>query len=40
MRRTTALIFVLAAIATAAFPIAASAMHGPLHGGSPSVRAM
>ena len=42
MRRITALILVLVAMATAAaFPLAASATHGPPHGGGPaSLRAM
>lgn len=40
MRRITSLILVVVAIATAAFVPAASANHGPPHGGSPSVRAM
>lgn len=40
MRRITPLILVLVAIATAALPPVASAMHGGTHGGSPSVRAM
>jgi hypothetical protein len=33
MRRITPLILVLVAMATAAFPLAASATHGPPHGG-------
>ena len=37
MRRITALILVLVAMATAAvLPLAASANHGPPHGGGPS----
>ena len=42
MRRITALILVLVAMATAAvLPLAASANHGPPHGGGPvSLRAM
>ena len=40
MRRFTSLILVLVAIAAAAFAPAASADHGGVHGGSPSVRAM
>ena len=35
MRRITPLILVLVALATAAFPLAASATHGPPHGGGP-----
>jgi hypothetical protein len=40
MRRIASLILVLVAIATAALTPAASADHGGVHGGSPSVRAM
>ena len=41
MRRITPLILVLVVMATAAtFPLAASANHGGLHGGTPIVRAM
>jgi Spy/CpxP family protein refolding chaperone len=39
MRRVTALIVALAAL-SAAFPLVASAGHGPPHGGSPNVRAI
>jgi hypothetical protein len=39
MRRITVLMLVLAAT-SAAFPLVASADHGGVHGGSPSVRAM
>ena len=38
MRRVTAPVVVLAAM-SAAFPLVASAGHGPVHGGSPIVRA-
>jgi hypothetical protein len=41
MRRITALVLVVTTAAIgAAFPLAASATHGPPHGGSPFLRAM